>query len=76
MVLLKGWLGGLLGLLPFEAKNSPICVRLFRLDWKLIQNTHHRRLHIGPDSDRNPPNAYNPDAAKKHFKEHLIPQVG
>lgn len=39
-------------------------------------STHHRRLHIGPDSDRNPPNAYNPDAAKKHFKEHLIPQVG
>ncbi|XP_031588989.2 uncharacterized protein C14orf93 isoform X1 [Oreochromis aureus] len=36
--------------------------------------THHRRLHIGPDSDRNPPNAYDPDAAKKHFKEHLIPK--
>lgn len=36
--------------------------------------THHRRLHIGPDSDRNPPNTYEPDAAKRHFKAHLIPQ--
>ncbi|KAG7481539.1 hypothetical protein MATL_G00067630 [Megalops atlanticus] len=37
--------------------------------------THHRRLYTGPHSDRMPPNTYDSEAAKRHFKAHLMPQV-
>ncbi|XP_034442020.1 uncharacterized protein C14orf93-like [Hippoglossus hippoglossus] len=37
--------------------------------------THHRRLHTGENSDRVPPRTYDPEAAKRHFKPHMIPQV-
>ncbi|KAF3692289.1 putative protein C14orf93 Precursor [Channa argus] len=37
--------------------------------------THHRRLQIGPHSDRLPPNTYDSDAGKKHFNVNLMPQI-
>ncbi|XP_042341646.1 uncharacterized protein LOC121942495 [Plectropomus leopardus] len=37
--------------------------------------THPKRLRIGPPSDRMPLNSYDKDAAKRHFKAHLMPQV-
>ncbi|XP_049899262.1 uncharacterized protein LOC126389619 isoform X1 [Epinephelus moara] len=37
--------------------------------------SHPRRLRIGPPSERMPLNSYDSEAAKRHFKAHLMPQA-
>ena len=56
-------------------EHTDLCARLqARLEaCPKYTATHHRRLYVGPNSDRMPPNTYDAEAAKRHFKVQLMP---
>ncbi|CAB1426620.1 unnamed protein product [Pleuronectes platessa] len=57
---------------PSTARSSPTTLQI-RLEATLdLTTTHHRRPHTGEDSDRVPQRSYDPEAAKRHFRLHLI----